>query len=132
MNTIKDKFKRFLRSPWIYLVIFALVLGLTSLFARPGMRVEEIPYSQFLTMVNDDEVKSVEIIGDRLEITPKADLKDGIPTYYTSRVVENDALAMTLYTAGVEFSETEPSEPVSILDLIMTGFSLMMMLMMTR
>ena len=34
MNSAKDKLKRFLRTPWVYLVVFALVLALNTL-ARP-------------------------------------------------------------------------------------------------
>ena len=130
MNSAKDKFKKFLRSPWIYLVIFLAVLGISTLLAQPGVMVKEIPYSEFLQMVEAGEVKSVQIVGNDLEITPNADPKDGLPTYYTSRIVENDALVGELRQSGVEFSETEPVQPVSILDLISTGFALLMMVMM--
>ena len=127
MNSMKDKLKRFARTPWAYLAIFVLILGLVSLFAVPGVTVKEIPYSEFLHMVDEGMVESVEIVGNELQITPKHDLSQGLPTYYTSTIVENDSLVGELRQAGVEFAESEPSQPISILDLIMTGFSLMMM-----
>ena len=130
MKNLKDKLKRFARTPWIYLVIFAVILGLVSLFATPGIRVENIPYSEFLEMVDQGKVESVEIVGSDLSITPKADPSKGLPTYYTTTIVENAVLVSELRAAGVEFSESEPSQPVSVLDLIMTGFSLLMMGMM--
>jgi len=130
LKNLKDKLKRFARTPWIYLVIFAVILGLVSLFATPGIRVENIPYSEFLEMVDQGKVESVEIVGSDLSITPKADPSKGLPTYYTTTIVENAVLVSELRAAGVEFSESEPSQPVSVLDLIMTGFSLLMMGMM--
>ena len=127
---MKDKMKRFAHTPWAYLVLFVLILALVSLFTMPGIQVKEIPYSEFLQMVDEGEIESVEIIGSDLKITPKHDPKEGLPTYYTSAIVWNDALVGELRQAGVEFFETEPTQPVSILDLIMTGFSLLMMGMM--
>ena len=127
MNSMKDKFMRFMRTPWAYLVIFVLILGLVSLFAMPGVTVKDIPYSEFLQMVDEGRIESVEIVGNDLQITPKHDISEGLPTYYTSRIVENDSLVGELRSSGVKFSESDPSQPVSILDLIMTGFSLMMM-----
>ena len=81
MNSMKDKFMRFMRTPWAYLVIFVLILGLVSLFAMPGVTVKDIPYSEFLQMVDEGRIESVEIVGNELQITPKHDPKDGIPTY---------------------------------------------------
>ena len=124
---MKDKLKRFAHTPWAYLVLFVLILGLVSLFAIPGINVEEIPYSEFLQMVDDGKVETVEIIGSDLKITPKHDPKNGLPTYYTSAIVQNDSLVGELRQANVEFFETEPTQPVSIIDLLMTGFSLLMM-----
>ena len=116
MNSMKDKIQRFLRTPWVYLLIFMLILGLVSLFTVPGMKVEDIPYSEFLQMVEEGKVESVEIIGNELQITPKHDPKDGIPTYYTSAIVQNDALVGELRQANVKFFETEPAQPISIAD----------------
>jgi len=127
LNSMKDKFMRFAHTPWAYLAIFVLILTIVSLFTIPGVKVENIPYSEFLQMVDEGTVESVEIVGNNIQITPKHDPKDGIPTYYTSTIVKNDSLVGELRQAGVKFSETEPSEPVSVIELIMSGLSLLLM-----
>ena len=67
-----NKFQKFLRSPWVFLLIFALLLGLVQLFATPGgSLVEEISYSEFLDMLDAGKVDSVEVSSDTLKIVPK-------------------------------------------------------------
>ena len=127
MNSAKDKLKRFLRTPWVYLVVFALVLALTALFSSPGIKVEEISYSEFLQMLEDGKVESVQVVDNQLQIKPVASAEDGLPTYYTTMTVSDEYLIDQLRDAGVEFSASEPSQPLSILDLLMSGVSLIMM-----
>ncbi|MGN0803213.1 MAG: ATP-dependent zinc metalloprotease FtsH [Candidatus Faecivicinus sp.] len=127
MNSAKDKLKRFLRTPWVYLVVFALVLALTALFSSPGIRVEEISYSEFLQMLEDGKVESVQVVDNQLQIKPVSSAEDGLPTYYTTMTVSDEYLIDQLRGAGVEFSASEPSQPLSILDLLMSGVSLIMM-----
>ena len=127
MNSAKDKLKRFLRTPWVYLAVFALVLALTALFSSPGIRVEEISYSEFLQMLEDGKVESVQVVDNQLQIKPVASAEDGLPTYYTTMTVSDEYLIDQLRGAGVEFSASEPSQPLSILDLLMSGVSLIMM-----
>ena len=127
LKSFKDKFKHFLHTPWAYLAVFVLVMGLTMLLARPGITVKKIPYSEFLTMVEAGEVKKVEIVGSELQIEPKAEAKDGLPTYYTTHMVNNSMLVEELSQAGVEFSESDPVQPISFFELLTTGISLLMM-----
>ena len=127
MNAAKDKFMRFLRSPWIFLVVLALILALTTLFSSPGARVEEISYSEFLDMLDAGKVESVQVVDNQLKIKPVGNPDGGLPTYYTTMTVSDEYLIDQMRAAGVEFSASEPSQPLSILDLLMSGVSLIMM-----
>ena len=118
---------RFLRSPWIFLVVLALILALTTLFSSPGARVEEISYSEFLDMLDAGKVESVQVVDNQLKIKPVGNPDGGLPTYYTTMTVSDEYLIDQMRAAGVEFSASEPSQPLSILDLLMSGVSLIMM-----
>jgi cell division protease FtsH len=83
-----------------------------------GGMVKQIPYSQFLTMVEEGKVESVEITGNELKILPKATGDADQPLYYTARMVENEALSQQLFRAGVEFAEVEQTQRMSIFDII--------------
>ena len=114
-----NRFQRFLRSPWIYPVLFlVLILAMSLLTGSGGGVVEEIAYSDFLTMLDAGLVDSVEITGNELKILTKASGEPGQPLYYTARVVENEALSERLYKKGVTFTEVEESQSMSILDIL--------------
>ena len=80
------------------------------------MSSEEITYSQFLKMVEEDKVESVEIGSSEIKITPKEEKKDtkvnnGLTTikktYYTG-IVENPDLLKTLEKHDVNIKVTIP------------------------
>ena len=80
------------------------------------MSSEEITYSQFLKMVEEDKVESVEIGSSEIKITPKEEKKDtkvnnGLTTikktYYTG-IVENPDLLKTLEKHDVNIKGTIP------------------------
>ncbi len=112
-----SKFSKFLRSPWFFLVLLAVIIGLSALLGSPASTSEEISYSEFLTMLDEGLVESVEVIDDQLIIIPTTSAQAQV-SYYTSTVVENDALVGELQQAGVEFSASEPSTSVSLFDII--------------
>ena len=116
----QNKFQRFLRSPWIFLMLFALLIGLVSLFSQPSLvSVQEISYSEFLDMLDAGEVESVEVVEDTLRIVPKQTGELNRPTYYTTMIVSDEYLVNLLTDAGVEFAAAEAQQPMSIMNILM-------------
>ena len=116
----QNKFQRFLRSPWIFLLLFALLIGLVSLFSQPSLvSVQEISYSEFLNMLDAGEVESVEVVEDTLRIVPKQTDELNRPTYYTTMIVSDEYLVNLLTDAGVEFAAAEAQQPMSIMNILM-------------
>lgn len=67
---------------------------------------KKIDYSEFLTMVNNKQIESVEISSDRIAITPKTDANTEAmekKLYYTGNL-DYPQLIDKLYEAGVKFS----------------------------
>ncbi len=86
---------------------------------------EVIPYSQFVEMVNDDKVKSVEISGSKIAITPKEQTNPVKPvTYVTVRVSDYD-LVPRLLEKDVEFTGIS-SEGNILTELLYYGISLLL------
>ena len=81
-----------MRQPFfIFLILSLVALFITSLiYSRVGnSSTQEITYSQFLELVNEDQVESVVFDGDRIQITLKEDSdfaaseeEDQPPDYY--------------------------------------------------
>ena len=94
---------------------------------------KEIPYDEFVRMVDAGEVESVYITSDKIEITPKAKESTGnqnnnpfliqqqaLITYYTGRAESNDALSERLLKAGVEINPEIPDGSGMVLSIILT------------
>ena len=128
MDTFRERMKRFIKTPWFYLVIFALILILVNVLGSTRSMTADISYSNFLEMLDKGEIASVEVINDELVITPKAK-GYGLPTYYRTQVVTNEVLLEKLQEAGVEFSASKPAQSYSLFDILMSGVSLIMMVM---
>lgn len=118
------------------LITALLVLGLYQFMQDSASK--EIPYSQFLKMVDDGKVEKVTIDSDKLIITPKesaektesdsdkdADSEDigsvfgngtAVPgvTYYTG-IVKDETLSQRLYDAGVEYGQKIPDSTSAVL-----------------
>lgn len=119
-SSFQNKLKRFLSSPWIFLVLLAVLMLVVNLFAMPNVNIsQEISYSEFLQMLRTHQVKSVEVVGDTLRIVPTKAGQNGTPQYYTTMVISDEYLVNQLQAAGVEFSAAEPTQPVSILNIVM-------------
>ena len=97
------------RQPFFIFLIFCLVaLFITSMiYGRMGTsNTEEISYSQFLELVNEDQVESVVFDGDRIQITLKEDSDFAaseesrqISDYYYQTTGQR--LQVTYYTANI-------------------------------
>ena len=126
-SSFQNKLKRFLSSPWIFLVMLAVLMLVVNLFAMPNVNIsQEISYSEFLQMLKTHQVQSVEVVGDTLRIVPTKAGQNGTPQYYTTMVISDEYLVNQLQAAGVEFSAAEPTQPVSILNIVMNLMSFTM------
>lgn len=107
----------------ILILILAAVMSLlvvTSLMSLlTGNSKEEISYTEFINMLENGKIESVEIESDRILISPKTEQKTpnnaslfaqyiygysmlGEVTYYTGKIEEDDTLTQRLLKAGVE------------------------------
>ena len=99
------------RQSLLLLLIAALVTLLCmSYFMKTmnGLTNKEIPYNQFVDMIEKDQVESVEISDDQITITPKQDGRGNALyetpsiTYHTGKVEDDDTLTARLLEHDVE------------------------------
>ncbi len=89
---------------------------------------QEIPYNEFVKMVEDGEVESVEITSDRINSVPKQpkQQKESLLyqtpqiTYYTGKVEDDDTLTERLLTHNVEVSGDIPDNSSFLLSILVT------------
>ena len=90
----------------ITLVVAAIITFVLFTFMNSTLKAynsKEIPYSEFMSMVEKRQVKSVQIENTEIEIKAKEGLKEYSPTYTyrTSRVDTDLDLIKRLYDSGV-------------------------------
>ncbi len=110
---------------FIFAAMFVLFI-MTFINNRLGsVTNQEISYSEFLQMVEDDKVESVKIESYQIDITPKSDKKDSNETagaftdaleitYYAARVPDEE-LVTFLKEHNVEINGTIPSNTSTII-----------------
>ena len=106
----------------IVAALLSLILVLTFMNLLTGDSEEEISYSEFVTMLEEGKVESVEIDSDRIIITQKGEESEKNPVmsyvaslygfspkgsnnsklFYTGKIEEDDTLASRLLDADVE------------------------------
>ncbi|MDD5828712.1 MAG: ATP-dependent zinc metalloprotease FtsH [Lachnospira sp.] len=110
----------------IFLIIAAIVtfIGLNVLNGMfKNATYKEIPYNEFVQMINDDKIEKVKLASDRIIITPVAEEKDetnslGVKyTYYTG-YVNDENLVPLLKRKGIEFTGYIPDSNSSIVDFL--------------
>ena len=120
-DTPRSTLQKLLHSPLIYVAIVLIIFLFAATLSTPGRTlVQEISYSKFLDLLDEGQIESVEIEGYTITAKPKTTSDMSAPTYYTTRMISNSALEETLRNAGVEFSETEYTQSVSFLTLLLT------------
>ena len=112
------------KKPWIvYYLIAMLVLLLLNALVFPSLlspRVKEVSYDQFLSLVEQKEVKQVAIEDDVILFTVKDEAgKDGYAYYQTGRIEDAD-LVNRLKESGAEFSAVIPTQDSALLNFLMT------------
>ncbi|MGL4760487.1 MAG: ATP-dependent zinc metalloprotease FtsH [Sarcina sp.] len=94
-----------------YILIYgAIVAGLIISFnyAKVEMSTQEVPYSQFKTMLNANQVQAVEFVNGEIKITPKKDTPEYGKVLYTVNVGEGPQLINQLEAKSVVFGAALP------------------------
>lgn len=110
----------------ILLVAVMAVLIFMSLMMKTlsSATNQEITYNEFIQMVEEGKVDSVEITDDIINILPKSDKKPGLfaqtpqVTYYTGRV-QDDTLTQRLLRKGVNLSGEIPDNSSLLVQLLL-------------
>ena len=107
----------------IYIVIFAIIIVIATLYKNPGFSDgKQIPFSKLVQYVSDEKVKSVEINGRVLE----GELKNGkeFVSYAWSgedlKILEERLLFKQMETGDIVVSSDKPRETGWILNLLPT------------
>ena len=119
----------------VFLIATLISLVMMSYFMKSmdGTSSKEIPYNEFVTMLEAGEVESVYIGSDRIVIYPVEE-EETQPqsltmmmmqmqnefTYYTGRAESNDTLTERLLEAGVEIEPEIPESSNLMMDMLFT------------
>ena len=120
MNEKKDSKKPLI----VYYIIALIVVMLLNALLFPQIQrysVKEVAYSEFLTMLEEGKIKSVQIDDTQIAFTPTEQLDDGKATYYvTNRVTADDKIVDRLLDAGVTFTQIVPEEMSPIIEFLIS------------
>ena len=103
----------------MFLMMCSIVMLAWTYFGEGGTNSssKEITYTEFLDMVEDETISSVEIEGNQLNITPKAKISENTElSYYTYKLESNDRVVERLEEAGIKnVTGVTPDTTVSII-----------------
>ena len=107
------------QSLFMFIMMCSIVMPAWTYFSDGGMNSssKEITYTEFLDMVEDETISSVEIEGNQLNITPKAKISENTELiYYTYKLESNDRVVERLEEAGIKnVTGVTPDTTVSII-----------------
>ncbi|MCM1466833.1 MAG: ATP-dependent zinc metalloprotease FtsH [Alistipes sp.] len=105
----------------IMIAFIVTIVGMSCLNSvMYGSTSSRINYSEFLAMLDKDEVKSVKYESDRLVIYPKQQPYEGLEyTYYTGYAEETTKITERLIEQGIEVEPYIPDTNSSIMDFIL-------------
>lgn len=107
------------QSLFMFIMMCSIVMLAWTYFSDGGVNSssKEITYTEFLDMVEDETISSVEIEGNQLNITPKAKISENTELiYYTYKLESNDRVVERLEEAGIKnVTGITPDTTVSII-----------------
>ena len=117
--------KKNMKKPLIIYYIIALVVVMllnTLLFPQiERYSIKEVAYSEFLTMLEEGQIESVQIQDTQIAFTPVEQIEDGKATYYTTnRVVADDKIVERLLDADVKFAQVVPEEMSPLIEFLLS------------
>ena len=100
------------------LMIWSFMSNLSS----NSQKDEEITYSEFLQMLDNDEVKAVQLQSDTLTITPREQKYKNITVTYTATLMETSTALVERLSKidNIEFKEIEPDSTGMIVSSILS------------
>ena len=116
MNQDPQKPKRGLLFYYVIVIIVMLVMNLFLIPSLSKETTEEVPYSEFLSMLDAHRVLQAKV--ESTSITFTADIGNSVVAYTTGRM-DDPALVNRMVQAGVEFTQTVPTTISPILQLIL-------------
>ena len=113
------------RRPLILYYVISLVVVLllnAVLFPQIGRySVKQVEYSEFLQMLDEGKIKSVEIDETQIAFKPTEQAEEGKVTYYTTnRVTADDKIVERLIDAKVTFGQVVPEEMSPIISFLLS------------
>lgn len=113
------------------LIAVLVLLLIVSYFSRMlnSVSTREITYNEFVQMVDEGKVKSVDISSDKITITPVTEeitnqgmmfAREPQITYCTGLLESGDALAERLLAAGIEVNSEIPDNSSILISIILT------------
>lgn len=105
----------------IFIVISVATLAVMSLFSSMFMnaRSKEITYDEFIKMVEDNEVKAVEITDTQINIEPKKQPSQFVEIIYYTGVLDDPDLLPLLNEHKVEYNGKIPDSKGTLLDILL-------------
>ena len=99
-----------------------MIWSFMSNISSNAQKDEEITYSEFLQMLDKDEVKSVQLQSDTLTITPREQKYKNITITYTATLMETSTALVERMSKidNIEFKEIEPDSTGMIVSSILS------------
>ncbi|MGL5575254.1 MAG: ATP-dependent zinc metalloprotease FtsH [Sarcina sp.] len=94
-----------------YILIYGLIVAgliISFNYMKVEMSTQQVPYSQFKTMLNENQIQAVEFVNGEIKITPKKDTPLYGKEVYTVNVGEGPQLINQLEAKKVEFGAQLP------------------------
>ncbi len=108
----------------VYYIIALVVVMLLNALLFPQIErisVKEVEYSEFLEMLANDEIDTVQINDTQIAFEPKEQIQDGKATIYTTnRVTADDKIVERLLDAGVTFGQVVPEQMSPIIEFLIS------------
>ncbi|MDO4938711.1 MAG: ATP-dependent zinc metalloprotease FtsH [Lachnospiraceae bacterium] len=115
------------------LLLAALLTFIVMSFMKSNLLnsyTQELPYNEFMKMVEDEKVESVIIENDQITIKAKSNVENYSPMaeYYTIRVDDDPTLVDRLYKAGVDMRRERQDTANLILTIVNIGLPILFFL----
>ena len=108
----------------VYYIIALVVVMLLNALLFPQIErisVKEVEYSEFLEMLANDEIDTVQINDTQIAFEPKEQIQGGKATIYTTnRVTADDKIVERLLDAGVTFGQVVPEQMSPIIEFLLS------------
>ena len=108
----------------VYYIISLVVVMLLNTLLFPQIErysVKQVEYSEFLQMLEEDKIKSVQIKDTEIAFTPVEQESEEKATYYTTnRIPADEKIVERLIDAEVEFGQVVPEEMSPIIEFLLS------------